>query len=114
MPDVHHRGRLSTAFRQAYESAGLSQQALGERLGIDQSLISKYARGAVEPPLDLLPRVDHACGQPAGYVLRLAGYVTDCDVSAAIASDPSLTPRYRRELVHYYEYVRERSTQDAR
>lgn len=91
MSDVPHRGRLSVAFRRAYEGAGLSQQALGEILGIDQSLISKYARGAVEPPLELLPSVDQACGQPLGYVLRLAGFVSDeVGLETAIDADPDL------------------------
>lgn len=108
MSDVHHRGRLSTAFRQAYEAAGLSQQALGERLGIDQSLISKYARGAVEPPLELLPEVDRACGQPLGHVLRLAGYVDDtaADVLAAIKADQTIREDAKVALVDFYRSFR--------
>jgi transcriptional regulator with XRE-family HTH domain len=71
------------AFRLAYESAGLSQVELAERLKargwtkVDQPQISKWVRGVSVPPLEVLPDVDAACGQPKGYVLRIAGYVDD-------------------------------------
>lgn len=112
--DVQHRGRLSVAFRRAYESAGLSQQALSELLGIDQSLISKYARGAVAPPLDFLEQVDVALARPRGHVLRLAGYVDDesTDAIAAIQHDPYITDGQRDALLLLYNLFR-RQTADA-
>lgn len=106
--DAAGRSSLSDAFRRAYESAGLSQQALSAATGIDQSLISKYARGATQPPLDALVKVDEACGQPRGHVLRLAGYVQDSiDIEAALASDPALDQEGRDMVVRLYRILRE-------
>lgn len=108
--DAPHRGRLSEAFRQAYEQAGLSQEQLSEMTGVKQTTISKYARGAVQPPLELLPAVDAACGKPRGHILRLAGYVDDeVDVVAAIENDPNITdPVDRKGLLMLYGVVRAR------
>lgn len=102
---------LSDAFRRAYEGAGLSQQALSAATGIDQSLISKYARGATQPPLDVLPKIDAACGERTGYVLRLAGYVDDdLDIAAALAVDPSFPDAEDRAmLVRVYTTMRDAS-----
>ncbi len=69
------------ALRRAYTGAGLTQGELAERLrdsgfvNVDQSLISKWARGLAVPPLDVLPVIDAACGKSKGYLLWLAGYV---------------------------------------
>jgi transcriptional regulator with XRE-family HTH domain len=105
------RARLSEAFRKAYEQAGLSQEALSELTGVKQTTISKYARGAVQPPLEYLPAVDAACRQPRGHVLRLAGLVDDAvDVVAAIENDPTLPDLIDREaLIGLYEVFRRRS-----
>jgi transcriptional regulator with XRE-family HTH domain len=71
------------AFRLAYESAGLTQVELAARLQVrgwtkvNQAQVSKWVRGVSVPPLEVLPDVDAACGQPKGYVLRVAGYVDD-------------------------------------
>ena len=106
--DAAGRSSLSDAFRRAYEGAGLSQQALSAATGIDQSLISKYARGATQPPLDALVKVDRACGRPKGYVLRLAGYVDDdLDIKAALASDPTPEPDGRGMVVRLYEMLQD-------
>lgn len=72
---------FGAAFRRAYTDAGLTQVELAERLqaqgwpNVDQRYISRWARGLVVPPLEILPAVDAACGQPKGYVLELVGFV---------------------------------------
>src|SRR5688500_3037091 len=101
MDPLPPRARISKAFRKAYKDAGLTQETLGQRLGIPQGTISKYARGEVAAPLDVLERVDEACGRPKGHVLRLAGYVDDgpVDVLAAIESDPALWDDVDRECM---------------
>lgn len=94
------RVRLCAAFRTAYETAGLTQDALGERTGLPQARISKYARGESTPPLNVLELVDAACRQPKGYVLRLAGYVDDdLDIAAAIAADRSISGSEDRAML---------------
>ena len=107
MDDGPSPDALPRAIRQAYEGAGLSQQALAAATGIDQSLLSKYARGAATPPLSVLPRIDTACGQPLGHVLRLAGYVADViSVETAVQSDPDLDPEDKGMLVRFYRRMK--------
>lgn len=99
------RRRLSSAFRRAYETAGLSQEAISAALGIRQATISKYARGEVQPPIDFLEQVDRLVGHPRGHVLRLAGYVDDgVDLVAAIATDPTLNEDGREFVLHAYRF----------
>ncbi|HLU95235.1 MAG TPA: helix-turn-helix transcriptional regulator [Thermobifida alba] len=100
------RERLSEAFREAYEVAGLSQQELSRRIGVDQTTISKYARGAVQPPLEMLPKVERACGHKLGYILRRAGFVEDIDTRTAILADPDLSLESRQALVRSYDGLR--------
>lgn len=99
--------RLSDAFREAYETAGVSQTQIAEALGVDQPRVSKWARGESQPPLEKLPVIDALCGQPRGYVLRLAGYVDDIDIEAAIKADPRLTEKGRSTVLAYYLFVRD-------
>lgn len=103
------RVRLCAAFRTAYETAGLTQEALGERTGLPQARISKYARGESTPPLNVLELVDAACGQPKGYVLRLAEYVDDdLDTEAVISADRTIVdPEDRAMLVRFYRRIRD-------
>ena len=100
------RERLSQAFREAYELAGISQQELSRRIGVDQTTISKYARGAVQPPLDLLPKVEAACGHPLGHILRRAGFVEEIDTRGAILADAHLSVESRQALVRSYDGLR--------
>lgn len=98
------------AFRSAYEGAGLTQTDLAVALQqrgwvkVDQSQISKWARGLFVPPLEVLPDVDAVCGQPIGHVLRLAGYVEDdgADVETAIRNDRRLTDERKLLLIDAY------------
>lgn len=107
------RVRLCRAFRQAYELAGLKQEALAELTGIKQAVISKYARGEVTPPPDVMEKVDIACGKPLGHVLRLAGYVKgDVDLAVAIERDPTFVDERGRQLMR--EAYRIFSTRSAR
>lgn len=98
------RRRLSDAFRRAYETTGMSQVQLADRIGTEQATVSKWARGINAPPLEVLPLVDQACGQPVGYVLRLAGLVADViDARTAILTDEALPEDHRLVLVALYD-----------
>jgi len=106
------------AFRQAYEAAGLTQADLAKGLQargwvkVDQSQISKWARGLVVPPLEVLPDIDAVCGRPKGYVLREAGYVDEIKgVEDAIRADPRLTPRYKRDVLSFLDYALSQSSE---
>jgi transcriptional regulator with XRE-family HTH domain len=46
----------------ARRRAGITQAELGRRLGLPQSQISRWERGAVEPSLETLTRLVRACG----------------------------------------------------
>lgn len=107
--------RLSRALRQTYEAAGFTQVRLSEATGIDQQTISKYARGAVQPSLDVVVAVEDACGAARGSILRLAGYVSDeLDVASALRSDPHLDAEGRELVSSLYAYCRrKRSSEDA-
>lgn len=61
-PSSPTRASIGARLRAAREAAGLSQVALGERLGLAQSKISAYERGAWMPRLDLAWRWAQACG----------------------------------------------------
>ena len=104
------RERVAKAFRRAYESAGLSQEALSKTTGIKQTTISKYARGEVMAPLEVLEKVDAACRRPRGHVLRLAGFVDDekPDVLAAIEADAELSDPDRDALLFLYNFLKRR------
>lgn len=101
------RARLSRALRQAYETAGMTQTGLAEATGIDQQTISKYARGAVTPPLEAVETLEDACGLERGHILRLAGFVTDdIDIRSGIAADTSLDKPGREMVLGAYDYAR--------
>lgn len=109
------RERVCRAFRLAYEQAGLTQEALAVAIGIRQATISKYARGETQPPLDVLEKVDQACGKPAGHVLRLAEYVAaEVDLETAILKFPApLDPGERQALLGMFRALSARHTADG-
>ncbi|MGH9225125.1 MAG: helix-turn-helix transcriptional regulator [Acidimicrobiales bacterium] len=56
---------MSTAWalcRDARRRAGLSQRAAAERAGVSPSTVARIEKGRIEPTLDLLLRLVHACG----------------------------------------------------
>lgn len=69
------------AFRRAYTEAGLTQsdvaEALRERgwVKVNQTYVSRWARGLVFPPIEILPVIDEVVGRPRGYLLSLLDMV---------------------------------------
>ena len=49
-------------FKRAREGKGLSQQALAQELGIDQSTVSLWESGKTKPRANLLPKVAKLLG----------------------------------------------------
>lgn len=106
------RERLSAAFRSAYTSAGATQTALAEATGIDQQTISKYARGAVTVPLEVVERTEDALGYRRGHILDLAGFVEGtADTRATISADPHLDDEARALVLDVYAYARRRTSE---
>jgi len=55
--------------REARLRAGLTQKELGERAGRPQSQIARWESGRVEPSLETLRKLIHACGLELTYGL---------------------------------------------
>lgn len=112
-------GRLSEAFRATYEAAGVTQTQIAQELRsrgwtVEQTHVSRWARGMSQIPLDALPIVEEVCGLPRGTILQRAGY---CDppekmtVPMAIADDPELDERARVVVLETYEFQKRRSAE---
>lgn len=80
---------------------------MAEQLGVHQTTVSGWFVGKVQPPLRHLPAIDELCDQPKGYILRLAGYVDDIDIEAAIKADPRLSEDNRRAVLAFYRFCRD-------
>jgi transcriptional regulator with XRE-family HTH domain len=103
------RKALHEAIREAYEGQ-FTQAQLADRLGIDQTWVSRLSNGrwgaSGGPTPDLLARIEEAAGRPRGWILIQAGYVDGVNTTAeAIAVDPDLTDSARRIISSYYEGV---------
>lgn len=109
---------LAAAFAKARDelkASGVSEDELAVRLGVKQPTVNRWANAERSFELKILPVVDELCGQSRGYVLRLAGYVSDeVDIRAAIMTDPSLDEAGRDVVLHAYDYARSEAKNDAR
>ena len=56
--------------RQARQAAGLSQEALADRAGIDRTYVSGVERGVRNPTVTIVARLAEAMGVPAADLLR--------------------------------------------
>ena len=63
MPD------FATNLKAARIAAGLTQQALADRLGVPQSTVGRWEVGAMSPGVDWLPRIAEALGCEVGRLI---------------------------------------------
>jgi transcriptional regulator with XRE-family HTH domain len=105
---------IAEALRTARDDAGLTQQELGDRVGLGQPAIQKWESGRRKiTDLNRLAELEAAMGHSRGYVLRLAGYVEDAQTARqAIEHDPLLTPDHRRIVLNTYDGAAEESAAD--
>lgn len=82
------------ALREARASAGLSQRALARVAGVAQPAIARIESGRVEPRVDTLAHLLHACGQRLTTTPRL-GEGIDRSVIRQLLK---LTPQERLDL----------------
>jgi transcriptional regulator with XRE-family HTH domain len=75
---------LGEALSRRREAAGLSQEQLADKSGIDRTYVSKLERDIQSPTVDMLIRVCRAMGTRASEVLR------------EIEDEHRLKPRRRR------------------
>lgn len=97
--------RVADAVRELYAAAGLSQTELAERVGMDQTTVSRLARGVRPPTTIELVELEHAAGRPRGWVLARAGLLEVdrfVDVESAIVGDPELGEAGRVALLAAY------------
>jgi transcriptional regulator with XRE-family HTH domain len=71
--DPNHHTRAQTFgenLREARRAAGLSQEELAKRAGIDRPTISGYEHGKREPNMSTLVKLARALGVPAEALVR--------------------------------------------
>jgi transcriptional regulator with XRE-family HTH domain len=77
--------------------------ALDPSLGVAQSSVSDFERGERMPSLEQMEAIEQAAGRPAGFILRLAGYLPEPDTGWSIDTDPALDDGGRRALRASYD-----------
>lgn len=79
--------------RRARKQAGLTQAALGERIGKSADTIRGYESGRIHPPLTVLERIAEVTGKPLDWFLtpRFPGTVASFDPDA-----PTIPPGLQR------------------
>ena len=94
---------ICVALRRAVEEAGITQDALGDRLEEKQQTVSAWLNKR-EPKLDDLARIEKVLGLTRGHLVRAAGYVEDpATVRDSIAGDVGLTQRWRDVVLVVYD-----------
>lgn len=95
---AHHADMtLGAAIRTA--RGRTTQQQLAERLGTDQTKLSKWEGDHHRPSLEELGEIERACNRPRGFILVAAGFVElPASLEAAIDVDPRLTDEGRAAL----------------
>ena len=86
------RSDLGTAIRSTRLQAGLTQAELAHRIGVTQSVVARWERGAVEPRLSTLERISDALD--AHLLVELVAPVSP-DEWASVEANLRLTPAER-------------------
>src|SRR5438093_12766637 len=86
-----------TLIRQARMRAGLSQGQLSERSGKDRAQIARWERDVVQPSLETLRELLHACGFDLG--LSLVPYATDSQHDARLEKTLHRSPQERLQAM---------------
>src|SRR5215469_6869803 len=89
--------QLAKRIRSARENAHLSQDALGQSIGLSDKAISAYEKGRSQPPLENLLKIAEATKHPLTYFTQ-----EDNDTSAIAAKLDSI----ERELAEVKRLLR--------
>jgi len=105
--------RFTDALSQLLHERGISQNRLGERLGVTGSAVSLWVNGKSMPTRENVERIeDELAVQPRGSLLELAGYRGDDGdgptVESLIRADPGLSAEDKRTFLHLIRLARER------
>jgi transcriptional regulator with XRE-family HTH domain len=71
-------------------SAGLDQQLLAERMGVDQSTISRWKKRDDPPSVEVLIHLARVTGEPPTRALIRFGYLRESDVKGVVHLEASL------------------------
>lgn len=108
-PDRALSRAITKVIRQA-RNQGMTTRDIAKHMGgVAEPTVSRWESGDRQMALDALPKLDALVGQPRGYVLRLAGYVSDdneLDLRTAILTAPELEDSGRQILVDMYDVLR--------
>lgn len=106
------RAQIGLAIKDARRRAGLpNQKALGDLVGIAQTTVSRWERGAPDGVLTLddVIALEDALDLPRGVLLTEAGYVPpSTDPMVLIQRDPTISDDRREYLLELYELSRYR------
>jgi transcriptional regulator with XRE-family HTH domain len=83
--------------REARLRAGLSQVELAERSGKDRAQLARWERDAVQPSLETLRELLHACGFDID--LTLVDYAEDQQVAARLQRTLKQSPQERLQAM---------------
>lgn len=64
------RRAIGARIRDARTDAGLTQEALGERVGIDNKTVHRIEYATADPSLTMLLRIARAVGVPLAHLVR--------------------------------------------
>jgi transcriptional regulator with XRE-family HTH domain len=92
---------LGSAMREARMDRHESQVDVARRLGVDQTLLSKWELGRVMPDFEDVELIESGLQLRRGWLLLQAGLVelTHDDTEAAILSDPFITAEGKTVLI---------------
>ncbi len=87
------------------KEAGLSQGALGERIGSDSQRVSRYENGRITPSVDAVVRIAEAFNVSIDYLLvedapRRPLHVADLGLVSRLADIAELSAEDRSSLLH--------------
>jgi len=110
--------RFTDALSQLLHERGISQNKLGERLGVTGSAVSLWIAGKSTPTRENVERIeDELAVEPRGSLLKLAGYSTEDTagptVESLIRADPGLSAEDKRTFLHLIRLARDRFAQQG-
>src|SRR5690606_26988255 len=104
-------GLLGRAISMARKRAGITQTELARRVGVDQSMVSMWARGRASPPLERILSLDRALGLRPGTLLEQAGLTERPTLEEWLDGDKDLIDDARRRVLDAYAEAKVNSAQ---